>query len=513
MSTFAHAGPSASLPYSGMKSKSTAARLLRGVLVTLTILGAVAVLAHFGLAFWAQNEFTQPESIVAVQSRMLDHTGHIYYALKDYPYTVCAYMPIGYEVQAILQGVGVPALLAGRLVSMAALCCLMWLVWRILLLYSGDQRCAWLGLALCGCTSGLPFWGTVGQVDMLAVTLALGAFYQFSRYWMTGAASLPWASLLIILALFTKQTVVAAPAAIAIALWLRQRNAAMAFVLVTAGTGLALVLAVDWMLAGRFLANTVYANINPYAWEKVEQHGMFWLIASAQLALITATGVRRLWQSHMSPVLVYAGLALLIFVATAGKIGSDSNYQLESSVLLIVTACLTLHVLGFYDLVFTDSKSWVPLLVMPLLVHAVLNLRLEQANLLGRLAKEMQFQEQTAKLPGLVAPSGRILSADSNVLVHLKRPLEVEPLIYRLLVEAGRIDPERLRADLAAARFSTVVLYHDLEKNANLHAEIPTLTKAQLAAVREQYRKVAFVPGPNAGGLHIYLPKAAREKL
>ena len=481
--------------------------MLRVVLWVMTAVGTLAVLAHFGLAFWAQNEFTQPESIVAVQARMLDQTGKIYYALKDYPYTVCAYMPLGYELQAILQGAGVPPLLAGRLISMTAFCALIWLVWRMLLLYSGDSRCAWLGAALCGCTSGLPFWGTVGQVDMLAVTLALAAFYQFSRHWMRGTATLPWATLLVILALFTKQTVVAAPVAIVIALWLRSSNAAMAFTLITAGCGMALVLMADGILQGRFLANTVYANINPYAWEKIEQHGTFWLIASAQLALIVAAGARPLWRSAARPVLIYTGLSLAVLVLTAGKIGSDSNYQLESAVLLILSASLALHALGFFDVVFTGAKGWVSLLVMPLLIHAVLGVRLEQANLLGRVAKEMQFAEQMKKLPGIVNTRGRVLSADSNALVHLGRSIEVEPLIYRLMVESGRIDPERLRQDLAAARFSAVVLYHDVAEKAELHVEIPTLTKAQLEAVGARYRKVAFVPGPNAGGLHVYEPR------
>lgn len=512
MDTFAQLGPTGSLAYPSTQTKATPARILRVVLIALSALGALGIAAHFGLAFWAANEFTQPESIVAAQARTLEQTGKIYFALKDYPYTVCAYMPLGYELQAILQGLGVPPLLAGRLLSMMALCGLIWLVWRILLLYSADWRCAWLGAALCGCTSALPFWGTTGQVDMLAVTLALAAFHQFSRHWTEGRASLPWATALIILALFTKQTVVAAPAAMAIALWMRNANAGMAFVLVTGGCGMALVLAADWLLQGRFLANTVYANINPFAWEKIEQHGSFWLIASAQLALITAVGARALWRSPARPVLLYAIFALAVLVLTAGKVGSDSNYQLESSVLLILTACLALHALGFFELVFTDTKSLVPLLVAPLLIHAVLGLRLQNANLMGRLAKELQFQEQMAKAPRLVSPRGRVLSADSNLLVHAGRPIEVEPLIYRLMVEAGRIDPERLRQDLAAGRFATVVLYHDVEKKADLHAEIPTLTRAQLDEVRKHYRKVAFIAGPNAGGLHFYEPSLGGAK-
>ena len=488
-------------------ARGRAAKALRGMLFVLSVAGGLGTAAHFALAIWAQNEFTQPESIVVGQVRMLNQGGTLYQSLKDYPYTVNAYMPVGYGLQAGLQKLGLSPYVAGRLISMVALLALGWLVYRILWLYSSDRRCAWLGASLCGCTSGLPFWGTVGQMDMLAITLALAAFHQFSRYWMLRTDSLRWAVALTVLAMFTKQTVLAAPAAILVALWLRDKRPAWRFAVTAGGVGVGLVLLANFLTDGRFLANTLYANINPFAWEKIEQHGVFWLIASGQLAIITGLGARLLWRRDSRPVLIYLGLAFLVLMLTAGKVGSDSNYQVESTVLLVIATCLSLHAWGFFDLVFTGSRSRVPLLVMPLLLHVLLNVRLEIPNLIGRYAKEVQFREQTAVVLGQVGP-GRVLSADTNALIHLGRPLEVEPLIYRLLVEAGRIDPARVTQDLAARRFATVILYHDLNQTEALHAEIPTLPAAQLAEIRRHYQRVAHIPGPYLGGLYLYKPKS-----
>lgn len=494
------------------QARSRASRALRWMLMVLSVAGGLGVAAHFALAIWAQNEFTQPESIVVGQVRMLNQGGTLYQSLQDYPYTVNAYMPVGYGLQSGLQKLGLSPYVAGRLISMVALLVLGWLVYRILWLYSSDRRCAWLGAALCGCTSGLPFWGTVGQMDMLAITLALAAFHQFSRYWMLRTYSLRWAIALTVLAVFTKQTVLAAPAAILVALWLRDwpsrdRRLALRFAVTAGGAGVALVLLANSLTHGSFLANTLYANINPFAWEKIEQHGMFWLIASGQLAIITGLGARQLWRRDSRPVLIYLGLAFLVLMLTAGKVGSDSNYQVESTVLLVIATCLSLHALGFFELVFTGSRSRVPLLVMPLLLHVLLNVRLEIPNLIGRYAKELHFREQTAAVLGHVG-IGRVLSADTNALIHLGRPLEVEPLIYRLLVEAGRIDPARVTQDLAARRFATVILYHDLDQTEALHAEIPTLPAAQLAEIRRHYQRVAHIPGPYLGGLYLYKPKS-----
>ena len=488
------------------QSRVRAAKALRSMLLVLSVAGVLGIAAHFTLAIWAQNEFTQPESIVVGQVRMLNQGGTLYQSLRDYPYTVNAYMPVGYGLQSGLQKLGLSPYAAGRLISMMALLVLGWLVYRILWLYSSDRRCAWLGAALCGCTSGLPFWGTVGQMDMLAITLALAAFHQFSRYGMLRTDSLRWAIVLTVLAVFTKQTVLAAPAAILVALWLRDRRPALRFALTTGGVGIGLVLLANSLTHGSFLANTLYANINPFAWEKIEQHGSFWLIASGQLAIITGLGARQLWRRDSRPVLIYLGLAFLVLMLTAGKVGSDSNYQVESTVLLVIAACLSLHALGFFDLVFTGSRSRVPLLVMPLLLHVLLNVRLEIPNLIGRYAKELHFREQTTAVLGQVRP-GQVLSADTNALIHLGRPIEVEPLIYRLLVEADRIDPARVTQDLAARRFATVILYHDLHRTETLHAEIPTLPAAQLAEIRRHYQRVAHIPGPYLGGLYLYKPK------
>ena len=483
-----------------------AAKVLRAMLIVLSVAASLAFAAHFALAMWAKNEFTQPESIVVGQVRMLNQGGHLYQSLRDYPYTVNAYMPVGYGLQSALQKLGFSPYQAGRLISLAALLALTWLVYRILWLYSSDRRCAWLGAALCGCTSGLPFWGTVGQMDMLAITLALAAFHQFSRCWMLRTPTLFWAMLLTVLAVFTKQTVLAAPAAILVALWMRDRRPALRFAMITGAVSAALVLVVNIVTSGSFLANTLYANLNPFAWEKIEQHGSFWLIASAQLAVIAGVGARELWRRDTRPVVIYLGLTFLVLILTAGKVGSDSNYQLESTVLLVIAACLSLHALGFFNLVFTGSKSRVTLLLMPLLIHALLNVRLEGANLIGRYAKELHFREQTTALAGQVE-QGRVLSADTNALIHLGRPIEVEPLIYRLLVEAGRIDPTRVTGDLSARHFAAVILYHDLNEAAALHAEIPTLPAAQLAEMRQHYRRVAHIPGPYLGGLYLYKPK------
>jgi hypothetical protein len=84
--------------------------------------------------------------------------------------------------------------------------------------------------------------------------------------------------------------------------------------------------------------------------------------------------------------------------------------------------------------------------------------------------------------------------------------MEVEPLIYNLLVRARVVDPEPLRVDLQAEAFSTIFLYEDVVHPENLDPEVSTFPAAQLEEIRKHYRLVGRVPGPYLDGIFVYKP-------
>src|SRR6185437_15001337 len=111
----------------------------RGLWVA-SVLAAMVLLCYVATMLWANNELSPPESVVAAQSLMLTHDGTLYYDLKHYPYTACAYMPLFYWLESGLIRAGLPALQAGRWISLTALLGLIALCGRIALLYSGDRN-------------------------------------------------------------------------------------------------------------------------------------------------------------------------------------------------------------------------------------------------------------------------------------------------------------------------------------------------------------------------------------
>jgi hypothetical protein len=482
----------------------------RRIVLVACALAFLAVLAHASVAFWAQSELTQPEGVVATQTSSFARQGSLYYDLKHYPYTVCAYMPVFYTLVAGMYHVGIPVLLGGRLISLLALVAVLYLVWKLLFLYTEEKLCAGTGVALAGMTQLLLGWGIVGQVDVLAVALTLAAFYQYSRYRVLGEEALDSAAALAVAGLFTKQTVISAPAAILLMLALESPKRALRFGAIVGGAGGVMVLGLNALLDGRFLENTLFANLNPFASYKWKQHFDYMAVALAPLLPVLAVGAKKALGTSMRAVFVYFGIVILVLLGTAGKVGSDSNYQIEMAVLLVLCSCLSLHAVKFFPLFFSASKSWITLLLLPLALYGVQNLRIAGAGLAQRIGREQMFRAQLRELDPYLRGTGPILSTDSNAMMHSARRMEVEPLIYRLLAEAGRVDGERVLGDLKEGKFRTVLLYEDLATKADPDPEFPRLTATQMDAIRRRYRLVKHAPGPYLTGLYVYEPMTER---
>jgi hypothetical protein len=478
----------------------------RLTLIICSVIAGVGVLCHLALMFWARNEFTQPESIVAAQSMMLARDGTLYYDLNHFPYTVCAYMPLFYLLEAALIKLGLGAFLAGRILSFGALLGIFALGWRLALLYTGNRYCAWTATLLSASTSLLLSWGTVAQVDTLAVFFSVAAFYCYSRYAIRGEKTLILAGVFVIAAVFTKQTFLACPAAISLALFLRRPKLGLQF---AAGVGapiLVAIIAINGALHGRFLNNVLFANLNPFAVEKIGQHVNYLLIGAGQLIIIVMLGARSAWRGPGRDLLIYLGFAFAILAATAAKVGSDSNYQVEPTFVLILCACIALESLDFFGLLFRGSKTWIPLLQLCLGIHLLLNYRITASFLATRFANEKLFRAQIAALRPYLSGDGRVLSAEMNALAQLRGRIEVEVQIYKLLVRAGRIDPEPLRRDIARQAFAVIVLYQDLSQPIDTDLEVPTLPESQRNEIRRRYRLVKHIPGPYLRGVYLYEP-------
>jgi hypothetical protein len=500
---------SAIAPAPPMANPTRAERTFRLILIVFAAFAVVAILGHLGMLLWAQNGFTGGECVVAAHASMLVNDGTLYYDFHHYPYTVAPYTPLFYLLDAGLQRAGLPIYTAGRVISFAAALGVVALGWYITLLYTKERYSAAMCALLCASSSLLFVWGTVGQVDVLALLWALAAFYLYSRYNLLGEHTLIWAGACALLAFFTKQTMLACPTTICLLLlFTRRKLIAAKFALSCLAVASIVVFSLDAALGGRFLADTVRANLNPYSVGKLLLHLRFALLVAGPLMLVVALGARQAIRNTGAAPFAYLGLAALVFLGSAPKTGSDLNYQLEFTVLLILCTSLSLHALDFFSLSFQRTRTWVTLLQLPLGVFLVVNGCTTASLLLMRFAGEQQSRTEVAAIQSTLADGGRVLSADYNVVVRLRGRLDVEMAFYNLLVSVGAVDPEPLRRDIAASAFSNIILVEDVRTDHSpLDIEISTLPAAQLAEIRKHYRLVKRIPGPVLDGIYVYQPR------
>ena len=202
-------------------------------------------------------------------------------------------------------------------------------------------------------------------------------------------------------------------------------------------------------------------------------------------------------------------LSASIFLLTAPKLGSDTNYQIELTVVLAVACGIGLHELNFFPLLFQGSKKWVTLLLLPLAVHAAVGYRATANFTIYRWAVENEWRASVDGLrPYVAATGGRVFCTDFNAMVRLRERFDIEPFIYSLLVAAKVVDPEPVRRDLARGAFSTVILGENVfEARHWSDPELAALPETQVAEIRAHYRLVKHVDGPFMEGNYVYLPK------
>lgn len=269
------------------------------------------------------------------------------------PYQSGIYSPLYYYLEALLMGLTGPrSFLAGRLISVVAALYIGWLLYRVTRrqqLVPGHATSVGLSLA----TALTPFaitaiyaWSVINKADLLGIAFSLAAV---ERIWAASQSPKPLidtrpyvvAGLLCTLALMTKQSNLAAPAAIVIWLLLERRWVGLrTFGLGFGGSLVASVLFFQVATGGAFFQHVVTYNAQPYYPELliinltylIRDH--FLLLGLAALWLLKPLFKRGesfgLWRWYC---VVALGVSL-----TAGKAGTAFNVYIESLLLINLLA-------------------------------------------------------------------------------------------------------------------------------------------------------------------------------
>jgi hypothetical protein len=345
-------------------------RIALALAAVLLLQGLVIYLFSAAEAIAFSDEIDYGEGIVWQQMRMI-MSGGGYGSIDFLPAIVFHYPPVYHtSTAALAAATGLDQLAAGRLLSVAATASAAFLaamIVRHLCRGNADNLACWM----CGLLTAMMVfslspvvaWSTLMRVDNLAVAFSFAGVY-FGIRTLTVPKAVHIAALCFVMAVYTKQTAIAAPAAVFGTLLFLRPRAAVAGILTAIVSGLALLAALWWSTNGGFLRHILWYNVNRFYPDRLLS--IITLAAGHALYLaVAAVGVVHRLRKLMAAdpgrtgslrqrliaapedagyimVLAYV-VATTLMLVTVAKSGSSINYFLEWTCSIVLLAGLALY--------------------------------------------------------------------------------------------------------------------------------------------------------------------------
>jgi hypothetical protein len=452
----------------------------QAVVIGLLSLNAVVFLA----GAWALTRFSfeldYGEGVVLWQADRVLHLREAYHSLDRYPYVVFHYPPLYHLLARLCRIVFPDPLVAGRVVALVSAVGVALLVGLIVGLgTSGRNRRA---VAASVIASLLVFhlpninWVPFMRVDMTALFFSFVGLFVFLR--LPGIRGCALAGLAFVAALFTKQSMVAAPGAVLGVLLLAGRTReAVTMVTVMATTCGALAGLLSLATDGEFVRHTVAYNANPFDLAQLAgfmvanllgMNALAGLALALPLAMLatkrgagaatddTAPGRQRVL---LTAVLYF--VAAFVMSLSAGKMGAWRNYFLEWNLACcILIGLLTGRVLRRGPSRHPSAAATAIVLVVGFVGFARLGTTVQQgAVVAGRNAELNGIAADAGRVLDLMrATPGRVFSDDMTLLVKAGREVPWEPAIATVLAATGAWDERPALEMIRTGRFELIIV-------------------------------------------------------
>lgn len=394
-----------------------------------------------------------------------------YPAAGSFPYILSPYGPVGYLLAALGVQVGGLSLLGPRLLVFIGGIGILFVIAALVECFGGQWQIGFLFGSLFICSPLVRLWFPLLRVDFWAILLTLLGlyiFFAFPRGW-------PCAAAVFALALLTKQTTIAAPAACILELFARRslRQASL-FTATVAGIVLACVLCFGADFAFAF----VKTHPDPYS---VKRAVSLYLVAIEGSQLVLAVVVYAVAKGFRwgegSRVAWFYFAACSVTALTAGKLGSETNHFLEWTAAISIMGGLTIsYLLESQEPLARPFTIGVAALTAIFALGPRYSLAVE-ANP-GGCQKAYEFVRSF--------PGDRLLSEDVTSLVLNGKPVLVSnPFVATQLADSVAWSRGSMEQLVQQQYFDLIVLGGDIQDFA---PESGRWSPGVIEAVRERYR-------------------------
>jgi hypothetical protein len=490
-------------------------------LCALLFAGFLAFASQCWTAIHSTLELDYGEGIVMWQADRVTHLSQAYVRLDTYPYIVFHYPPVYHLVSHYVAGFTRDLLAAGRWVSFVSALLTGFVIG--VFTWLAIPRLAWIPRILGASVASLLCynldtikWAELMRVDLLALFFTFTGLLVFllaDRF-----AGFDYVAIILFaLALFTKQTEVAAPAACIAIAFLTSRARALwliAFLVVLGCVGLA-ALAVP--THGAALLNLFTYNRNPFLWLNmlgIVQSNLASMAPLAAIALALSLGVAlrvsriprpqaltvvRRWiatnraRRAIAMYSLYLPLALAVSL-TCGKRGAGYNYFLEWNLACSFPVALVLVYVLRRSNVRKPTIPHIAVLLLPLLVGSKGVASLAQHM---RPGPPSTTARDTANVTAYIEHvQGPVYSENMTILMMAHKEIPAEPAIITALAQTGFWDETDFVKRIDSGYFSAIIVTTSLDNHNRYTARVQ-------AAIEGAYQiQDTF------GSFRVYVPKS-----
>lgn len=435
-------------------------------------------------------------AVFSVATHMAEGNG-IYLDTAEPPYIGANYAPFYYVFNAAAIRLFGQSAMYGSLLSLLATLGLSGLVFVVVKGKTGDKYAGLVSALFLLSLGPVYTWGAAYKADMTAVALGMLGYYLLSKERPRPVL----AAVILLLAFFTKQTMVTSFLAGATYLGLRAfRNQpqgwshAVRFAIAAGGLGAAAFALFNSMSDEQMFKHVVTFNLQDI-WLDQTLYALLVYFRShiIILAVAVAAGIGAL-SKNIEGWSIYFFIAFAGMVASVGKVGAYNNYFIES----LTIVCI---LFGFGLARWRRGRLSIVLQILTILQLALL----AHIPFYAEPAYTPRFEDQiigrrlVERLSSLHDP---ILAENVAWLVNANRPVTLDdPFLFSQLAAAGRWDQSNFVDMIDRQLFSLVLLEFDpYHGEAGYHLQ--RFTPEMLGAILDNYRLSEQI-----GGFYLMSPR------
>lgn len=433
------------------------------------------------------------EGYILNQAVLISQGQSIYQDITNYPYLVGNYPPVYPFLCALFVKIFGVSFAPGRFISFIATILSGFLIYTILKENIRSQKGSFKKSIII---SSLFFFASpyifyaypLYRVDALALLFSLMGLYFVFKF--ENRKSMYLSIPFFILALYTKQSFIAAPLASLIYITFRNVKRGVVYLIFLSLIYVSIFLFLNDLTHGQFYLHNFTYNANVFSiFFAIRMCVAALQIHAILFAFAFACVIHIILRKKLSLLVIYLVISALVTISI-GKIGSGINYFGE----LVTCSCI---ILGIFlnETEFTNKESKNILIVTGLLLQLILFAHIPY--LTGHTPTNADLKNAEKISSEIINTPGSILSEDGGLLVVNRRQILFQPFVFTQLARQNLWDQGNFVADIRENRFPLIILTF----NINYETDKERLTEEMVEAIRRGYHLENRI-----GIYYIYLP-------